>query len=205
MNVLAFDTETTGFPVRSADIDKQPHVLQLALSLFDEDRRPTFEVSTLIRPPEGPIPFMASQAYDVHKISLEMCYDMGVSVNTAMAMVEHAVERASTTTAHNAQFDLKLLAFLAQRAGVRVPPNLTKLIVCTKELAHDIVRCPPTPKMVAAGRTGWKAPSLAECYRFFLNEELSGAHDALVDTRGCARVYFEIADRGMLKATPLSE
>ena len=196
MNVLAFDTETTGFPVNSAAIEKQPHILQLALSLFDADRRPTFEVSTLIRPPEGTVPYLAPQAYNVHKISLEMCYDMGVSVRTAMAMIEHAVDKAVVTTAHNAQFDLKLISFLAQRAGVAMPPKLTSLNVCTKELAHDIVRCPPTPKMVAAGRTGWKAPSLGECYRFFFNEELSGAHDALVDTRGCARVYFEIMDRG---------
>jgi DNA polymerase III epsilon subunit-like protein len=30
----------------------------------------------------------------------------------------------------------------------------------------------------------------------FFNEEMSGAHDAMVDTRACMRVYFELIDRG---------
>ena len=31
----------------------------------------------------------------------------------------------------------------------------------------------------------------------FFGEEISGAHDALVDTRACARVYYHLLDNGL--------
>lgn len=58
-----------------------------------------------------------------------------------------------------------------------------------------IVNLPPTPKMVAAGFTKPKPPSLTECMRFFFNEDLVGAHGALTDARACARVFHEIRRR----------
>ena len=61
---------------------------------------------------------------------------------------------------------------------------------CTKEAATPVLKLPPTPKMVRAGRTHFKSPNLAECVRHFFDEDLLGAHDAMVDVRVCKRVYF---------------
>ena len=44
---LFFDTETSGLPNKRKlhDLDAQPHIMQLAFSLYDASRRPVFEVS----------------------------------------------------------------------------------------------------------------------------------------------------------------
>lgn len=61
----------------------------------------------------------------------------------------------------------------------------------------DVVCIPPTQKMVSAGRTNYKDPSLSECIRYFFDEELEGAHDALVDVQGSIRVYLKLVELGM--------
>lgn len=49
-------------------------------------------------------------------------------------------------------------------------------------------------RMLAAGISKPKAPKLAECVKHFFGEDLAGAHDALVDVRACARVFFRLRD-----------
>jgi DNA polymerase-3 subunit epsilon len=46
--------------------------------------------------------------------------------------------------------------------------------------------------MLAAGFTRAKQAKLSECITHFFNEDLTGAHDALVDVRACARVFFHL-------------
>ena len=58
--------------------------------------------------------------------------------------------------------------------------------------AAPIVNLPPTDRMRAAGRTGPKSPKLSECVQHFFSEEMIGAHDAMVDVRACARVFFHL-------------
>jgi DNA polymerase-3 subunit epsilon len=60
------------------------------------------------------------------------------------------------------------------------------------EAAAPIVNLPPTERMLAAGFNKPKAPKLEECIHHFFGETLAGAHDALVDVRACARVYFHL-------------
>jgi DNA polymerase-3 subunit epsilon len=44
----------------------------------------------------------------------------------------------------------------------------------------------------ANGRAGYKWPKLTDAYMHFFGEELDGAHDALVDVRGCQRVHLHL-------------
>jgi DNA polymerase-3 subunit epsilon len=61
---------------------------------------------------------------------------------------------------------------------------------CTCNAAKPIVNLPPTERMLAVGFTGPKPPKLEECIKHFFDEQLPGAHDALVDARAAARIYF---------------
>ena len=203
MILLAYDTETTGLPKKGpAPIEAQPHVLQLALSLYDNDARPIFELSTLIRPEEGEVLDIHPQALEVHGITAEMCWDLGIRRRTAMALLSHAAQRATHSCAHNASFDLQLLGFTAKREGATLPPLLLSANnICTCDVATPVLNIPPTAAMLRAGRTGPKRANLGECYQFFFGEELVGAHDALVDTRACARVFFELRKRGAIVAS----
>lgn len=51
---------------------------------------------------------------------------------------------------------------------------------------------PPTERMRAAGFNKPKPPKLEECIRHFFNEDLDGAHDAMIDVAACRRVYFHL-------------
>lgn len=192
MYVLAFDTETTGLPVKNKPLADQPHIMQLAFSLYDPERRPVFEMSTLVALPDGVEPH--PKAFEVHGISGDMTRAVGIKKEAAMHLLGMAVSRANVIVAHNASYDIGLVGYEVERTGA-LHPLRERHITCTCDLATPVLNLPPTAKMVAAGFSKPKRAKLEECWKFFFNEELSGAHDALVDTRGCARVYFELRDR----------
>ena len=61
-----------------------------------------------------------------------------------------------------------------------------KTIICTMLASMNIVKAIPK-------RNGqWKWPKLEECMNHFFNETIEGAHDALVDVRATARVYYHL-------------
>jgi DNA polymerase-3 subunit epsilon len=49
-----------------------------------------------------------------------------------------------------------------------------------------------TEKQIKAGFTGFKSPNLTECMRHYFQEDLPGAHDALVDARASGRIYWHL-------------
>lgn len=189
-----FDTETTGLPSKSPKLEMQPHLMQLAISLYDEERRPCFELSTLVRLPKGVEPH--PKAFEVHGISAEMCNDLGMPLQSALRLFQFASQRCQITVAHNIEFDTKIMQWSAERADMEL-----QLVnpFCTCIAATEVLQLPPTEAMLRWGHGGkFKKANLGECWKFFFDEELSGAHDALVDTRGAARVFFELEDRGLL-------
>jgi len=197
MIILAFDTETTNLPGKaSTSLDKQPHIMQLAATLYDSERRPIQEFSTLLRLPEGIEP--GPYAFAVHGITSAACNLFGLEKRTGLALLRHMAERADLCIAHNAQFDMQLLDFEARRCSI-FHPILASKVFCTCDAATPILNLPPTPKMAAAGMAGPKKAKLEECYRTFFSEDLTGAHDALVDTRGCARVFYHMLDQNMIQ------
>ena len=193
MHILAFDTETTGLPAKGANppLSAQPHILQLAFTLYSPERRPLMELSTLVKLPNGvECPANVSA---VHGITTEQANTLGIPLESALRLLSYAAQRADRVIAHNASFDLQWINFSCQRAEM---PNVLdgKHIYCTCDAATPIVNLPPTPAMLRWGRNEPKRAKLSECFTHFFNEELVDAHDALVDTRGCARVYFHLQD-----------
>lgn len=192
--ICFFDTETSGLPnKKSPRIELQPHIMQLAISLYDKDRRPVYEVSTLVALPEGAM--CSPEALDTHGITPELSRKYGVLPKTAIALLRHACMRADLVVAHNLQFDEKLVGFACERNNESFSPLDSKEKFCTLEATTNILRIPPTESMIKWGHGDkFKSPKLEEAYRFFFGEEISGAHDALVDTRACARVYYHLLD-----------
>lgn len=193
-----FDTETTGLPNKTfTTLETEPHVMQLAVSLYDESRRPVFEVSVLVALPEGKEP--GAKAFETHGISAATANRYGITKHQAVGLLQFASSRATRTIAHNAKFDDKLLDFEAQRSERPFPYNKDTLF-CTMEAATPIIKLPPTPAMIKWGHGDkYKPPSLLETHQFFFGEDFSGAHDALIDTRACARVFFHMLDNKLLE------
>jgi DNA polymerase-3 subunit epsilon len=189
--ILFFDTETTGLPDRRMPVEweGQPRLVQLAALLMEDDGTERASMSVIIKPDGWTIPDGAAK---VHGITTEIAERVGVPAETALRLFMDLRMHAKTLCAHNIKFDAEIMRIALSRASMahNSPPPVT--LFCTMETASPIVALPPTERMRAAGFDKNKPPSLGECIRHFFNEELTGAHDALVDVRACARVYFQI-------------
>lgn len=200
--ILAFDTETTGLPVWNAPSDspEQPHLVQLAMILLDDDLTERASVSLIVRPDGWTIP---DDVAKIHGITTEMATALGVPEKVATTLYMSLLYgTGAQVVAHNSDFDLRIMRIAMLRAGRDKgwQDERTPQAYCTMKAATPIVNLPPTPKMVAAGFNKPKAPRLSECVEFFFSEQLVGAHDALVDVRACVRVY-----RHLLSLSPVAD
>lgn len=194
--ILVADTETSGLTLgrEKPSHPGQPNLVQLACIMFTDTGKEIGSLSVIIKPDGWTIP---DEAAAVHGINTEMATLVGIPLLAALAVFNHMVKAADVVVAHNAEFDLKILMTAFHRVNRPFPYMNPR---CTKDMADPIMRMPPTEKMIAAG-FGWKTkpPKLIECIKYFFDEDLEGAHDALVDTRACARVFFEIERRKALE------
>lgn len=191
---LFFDTETTGLPdfkARSAD-PSQPHLVQLALVSCDDSGNSVDAVSVIIRPNGWVIP---EDMTAIHGISHERAMDEGIPETFAVDMFVGAQARHILRVAHNESFDRRIMRIAMTRAGIErdiIEAIEARPSFDTCRGAQVLVNLPPTEKMLAKGMTGPKPPSLKECIRHFFDEDLIGAHDALIDGMACARIYYHI-------------
>lgn len=187
--ILFFDTETTGFFDDRLPIDHeaQPYIVQLAAQLCQDDGSPVSGFCFIVAL-GVPIP---ERAAAVHGITDEKAIQFGVSAEFALSAFTHLYQRADLVCAHNIKFDKGILEVaIARHYGKTMP--LRKPMFCTMEAASPVVNLPPTERMVAAGFTKPKPPKLEECIQHFFNEDLDGAHDAMVDVTACRRVYLHL-------------
>lgn len=195
MPFLFFDTETTGLPLwrEPSDDPRQPYIIQLAAILQDDDGQVIKTLDALIKPEGWEIP---EQITSITKITMDMVQDAGRPLAEVLSeFVEMA--NGADIVAHNAQFDMRMLrialmrlgghdAFLSALKEKQIP------IHCTADMATPIVNLPPTTKMKAAGFKKPKRCKLEEAVRFFFDEPLDGAHNALVDVEACARIFWHM-------------
>jgi DNA polymerase III subunit epsilon len=198
MIINVFDTETTGF-VQDKQPDSSPnqaHMVQLAMVLFDTKARVCLKkISVIVKCPVD----VPEQVASIHGISTETKDRFGIQPKSAFGLFKHFCMRADRLVAHNKSFDLKVLRVLGYRVEEDCGFLDSKESVCTMEMSRAIVNMPATEKMLKSGLKGPKAPKLSEAYRYFYGEELIGAHDALIDTEACARIYMTLLDQGVIQ------
>lgn len=200
--ILFFDCETDGLPdyALPPDHERQPQLIQLAMILTEEDGTERANASMIVQPTLRPIPDSAAA---VHGITTEIANRAGVWPTVPLALWDRLAFMADVVVAHNVKFNRAII-----HTGCERFPKFTagtprdfegrhgqRQYFCTMEAAAPIVNLPPTERMIAASINKPKAPKLEECVQFFFNEKLEGAHNALVDVRACARIYFEIKKR----------
>lgn len=178
MNVLLFDTETTGMPLKGvpASDSAQARVMQLGAILLAGDKE-VASFYSLLYPDSWPTIHPKAQA--AHGISLEDCLATGISQKAALSVFANLVDAADIVVAHNYAFDYQMLSIEYDLLGQVFKPNKH---ACTMELMTPIMglkRLNGSPK--------W--PNLAEAYKYCTGRELDGAHDALADVRGCADIW----------------
>lgn len=173
--ILAFDTETTGLPEWKlpSDDPAQPHLLQIAALLFDDDGTELDRLVTMVCPGMGAV--MSPEGQALHGLTLERAQDEGADpINVACRFVELAAG-ADLIVGHNVSFDARIMRIMtARHLGYKWEPTCPTF--CTMRRSQGILR-------------GSSLPTLGECIQRFFGESLEGAHDALADAQATARVF----------------
>ena len=195
---LFYDTETTDLLIDSLPPyhPNQPHIVQLAACLVDLDTRNTVMSMDLIVKPDGwTIP---DETIAIHGITNEFAHAVGFSESYVLGLFMRMHKLCKVRIAHNEPFDAAIIFTALLRDDHRAPKKVMNKTAaeCTGALAKPIMQLPPSEKMIAAGETGFKRPSLIEAYKYFTGKDHVGAHNAMADVEACKAIYFEIKDHG---------
>lgn len=191
MNLLFFDTETTGKADFTAppDAPHQPHLVELGALLVSDQGRELARLEMLVRPDGWTIPADATR---VHGITTERAAREGLPLEEVFAAFLALARSAEKLVAHNLDFDALVMRAAAARCGYSRPPaalaeDWTRGF-CTMRAATQVCRLP--------GRRGdYKWPSLAEAHAHFYGAPHEGAHGALADVIACRRVFEALHGR----------
>lgn len=176
---LIFDTETTGFPSKTASISAQPHIVQIAMLLVDDNLTEMGCFSTLIKSTGWTI---HPGAQEKHGISVEMCNQFGVPIEYAESVFNDWYWKSNKVVAHNVAFDSQLINFERERLLGRNDYIWDKSF-CTMNAMTPICKLPPR-----FPGTQYKWPKLSEAYQHCFQKMFDKAHDALADVRATAQV-----------------
>lgn len=198
MPVLCWDTETQGLPEwgKPSEDPCQPHLVQLAAILFDPDTRDEIEAINLIVKPDGWI--IPDEVAAIHGITMERAMDEGIAENDVVAEFKRLHAMADRITAYGIDFDMRIMRIAMLRSGMTKPEcdDLAKAKPqgCIMRACTPICKLPPTDRMMAAGRLGYKTPSLTEAHVHFFGVGFDGAHDAMADVRAAMKIGFALRE-----------
>ena len=192
MNILFFDTETSGFAVKNLPATDRlaPVPVQYAAILQNGIGRIVSAQSTIISRTgwnHNKLIEIEDRCVDIHGITNQMADTFGEGPTTALLHFQRTLARADLVVAHNIEFDYMTMNNAMISAGL---PLLTwPEQYCTMKHSTNILRMPNSN-----GRAGYKWPKLAEAYHYFTRKSLVGAHDSLADAYACKKVYQGILD-----------
>jgi len=199
-NVLFFDTETTGLKLdKFEDIHpRQPMAVQIGMKLDGMNRNERGAFNYCIRTNGDWI--VNPKAAEITGIDNDIADEYGCDLITGVEMFLDMMENADTIVAHNIAFDVTVMRRMCKVYSERTDqkytdPFIGKTLACTMVNSTNIVKALP----MRYGKYKW--PKLEECMMHFFGEELDGAHDALVDVKGTAKVFYHLLDLGVFNGT----
>lgn len=186
--ILLFDVETTGLPDfnKRARDPSQPHIVQLAAMLCDDDGK-ILETYEAIAKPDGWI--IPPELEDIHGISTEHARKVGIHEKEILAKILSLIRKARIVAAYNITFDKFLV-----RIGLRRFDLMTDTddawwkgmnTRCVMRPMVDICKLP-----FKNGGRGFKFPKLQEAYKHAFGREFVGAHNAIEDLKATRDLYF---------------
>ena len=189
MNIVFFDTETSGIPRWDlpADDPSQPHIVELAAILCDDQTAGVIGKYTEIVKPDGwTIPEGAAK---VHGITTERAVAEGRPIAEVLDAFDALLARAQLLVAFNLRFDDKLLRGARRRLG-RPDGFGTIPVFCCMKGATPLCKIKPTKKMRDVKYFDYKTPRLSEAVKILLGRDHLGAHGAMADALATKDIYF---------------
>lgn len=163
-------------------------MVQLAWALFDETEQELMNKVTLIKPDGFEIPEGATA---IHGITTEKAMNEGIQLAVALGEFQKALDQAEILVAHNISFDSVVMLKELQREKKVVDKLRAVKRICTMKGSTEFCKIP--------GPYGYKWPQLCELHTVLFNSSFEGAHDAMNDVRACAKCFFELRRKGVLK------
>lgn len=190
MNILAYDTETTGLPVwkEPSESAVQPHIVEIAALLYSPTGELIDEYSALVKPDGWTIP---QETIDVHGISQEQAMDEGIPEAEALAGYLAIHARAGLRVGHNESFDARILRIAIKRYGTGATQEERDAMADLYKAGEAFCTCWKNKAVLAIpGPRGYKLPTLAEAYQHYFGTAPEVAHRARADAEACGRIYF---------------
>jgi len=186
--ILFYDFETTGIPEwgKPSDDPCQPRITQIAAELVDEESRETLAALNFMIKPDGWI--IPDEVAALTGITTERADQHGFLITDVLPAFLGMWKKSSLRCGHNESFDARMARIEMLRDGGYSEDFCDQwkagAAYCTQA---------KSTKIVNTGRDGKKkTASLAEAYKFFTGQELTGAHNAATDVAACKAVYFGI-------------
>jgi DNA polymerase III epsilon subunit-like protein len=189
---LVLDTETTGLPTFNAAAGRRfpsytntpayetCRIVSISWLVVNDDHTIASEYYAVVYPDNFIIP-AASQA--IHGISTEQAQKDGVPFIDVVANLYNALRNVDTFVAHNAEFDVNVLASELYRRGYYPITDdlLRKKQVCTMLMGKEKLNLV-------------KRPKLCDLYQRLYGTLPEGTlHNAAVDTKCCYMCYCKLA------------
>jgi len=185
--LLFYDTETTGLPIwdKPSGDECQPHICQLAAILSDEQGNHLSSMNALIHPENWTIPEDMS---NIHGITTQKAESGGISIITAILMLNDLWEKSDIRIGFNESFDARMVRISIKRHFDEEFAEKWKAgeKYCAMQKSRMICKIPN------AKGTATKAPNLTEAYKHFTGKDLANAHDAMADVLATIDIYFGI-------------
>lgn len=178
-------TETTGFPDFQApsDAPHQPHIVSIcAIKVNVATREIVDSLESVIKPQGWEI---NDSAASVHGITTDIATITGRPEAEVMAAFNE-LRGDLPIVCHSSSFQNKVLRIAAKRfLGDEIADKWKAAeVICTAALSKPIVKIP-------AAKSGFKNPTLAQAYYYFLGAELADANSAVAAAHACKDVFFE--------------
>lgn len=193
MNILFFDTETTGVPkvynASYTDVDNWPRVISIAWLLCCIEGEIIIEERHHLVFPDGwEVPKEKFWIENGH--TQERNLAEGIAINEILDAFMQAKLQAHILCCHNLNFDHRIVWAEFIRAGKTPRSGMHK--ICTMQSSTNVCKI-PSPH----GR-GFKWPKLEELHQHLFGKGFDGAHDALADITATKNCFFELLRRNVI-------
>jgi len=199
MNILFFDTETTGTPKNykapMTDLENWPRVIQLAWEKTDDSGNVLSNSEVLIKPDGWVIPM--EKIWIDNGFHTDISNDKGIAMPDALDSFVTDLNECDVMVAHNMGFDHPILGAEMIRYKKRAN-NPARTKICTMERTVDVCKVPFPNRGRFNSKQGWKWPKLEELYQFLFNQGFEGAHQSGNDVTACRLCFFELVKRGII-------
>jgi len=198
---LIIDIETTGLPICNGlpygkyhpyeylDMYNTSRIVQLSMMLCNEKYEEIDLKDFIVRADDFTI-----DNHEFHGITNEISLNSGRPFIEIVEEFLICMKQVSCIIAHNANFDMNILFSELYRNGLHsaIIELKTKKIICSMKNTKQIVKAKNKYGII-------KDPSLAELYKFVINENIENAHNSKYDVINLHKIIKSLYDTNLFQ------